>query len=187
MKGSRLKVKAGGKQPVRLRRLRRRRRPATLIEKPSQKRASQRKLERQRSWQSQGMRQKARARKSATGDPEVQRTVDGGYSSAAQLTMQGPAEVESSPQACERDRVATSCAIQTASPENQHATRFRVARQLSQGAGVRRKPGDQPRLDWRTQGTEVEGSRQPAQAGDAAAAESRELVASLAEGFEHRA
>jgi len=106
MNGSRLKVKAGGKRPVRLRRLRRRRRPATLIEKPSQKRASQRKLERHRSWQSQGMRQKARAKKSATGDPEVQWTVDGGYSSAAQLTMQGPAEVESSPQACERDRVA---------------------------------------------------------------------------------
>jgi len=79
-----------------------------------------------------------------------------------------------------------SCAIQTASPENQHATRFRVARQLSQGAGVRRKPEDQPRLDWRTQGTEVGGSRQPAQAGDAAATESRELVASFAEGCNNR-
>jgi len=54
-----------------------------LIEEPSQKRASRRKLERQRSWQGQGMRQKARARKSATGDPEVQWTADGGYSSAA--------------------------------------------------------------------------------------------------------
>jgi len=51
--------------------------------------------------------------------------------------------------------------VQTASPKNQHATRFRVARQLSEGAGVRRKPEDQPRLDWRTQGTEV-GGRQAA-------------------------
>jgi len=54
-----------------------------LIEEPSQKRASRRKLERQRDWQSQRMRLKARAKKSATGDPEVQWTADGGYSSAA--------------------------------------------------------------------------------------------------------
>jgi hypothetical protein len=54
-----------------------------LIEEPSQKRTSQRKLERHRSWQSQWMRQKARARKSATGDPEVQWTAEAGYSSAA--------------------------------------------------------------------------------------------------------
>jgi len=57
-------------------------------------------------WRSQWTRQKARAPKSAAGDPEVQRTVDAGYSSAAQLTMQGPVEVESSPQACERDSAA---------------------------------------------------------------------------------
>jgi len=54
------------------------------------------------------MRPKARARKSATGDPEVQWTADAGYSSAAQLTMQGPVEVESSPQACESDPAAQS-------------------------------------------------------------------------------
>jgi len=52
------------------------------------------------------MRQKARARKSAAGDAEVQWTADAGYSSAAQPTMQGPVEVESSPQACERDSAA---------------------------------------------------------------------------------
>jgi len=52
------------------------------------------------------MRLKARAGKSATGDPEVQWTADGGYSSAAQLTMQGPVEVESAPQAWERDSAA---------------------------------------------------------------------------------
>jgi len=46
------------------------------------------------------MRQKARAGRSAAGDPEVQWTADAGYSSAAQPTMLGPVEVESSPQVC---------------------------------------------------------------------------------------
>jgi hypothetical protein len=77
-----------------------------LIEKPSQKRAHRRKLERTKAGGARGRNFKARAGKTASGDPEVQWTADAGYSSAVLPTMQGPVEVESSPQACERDREA---------------------------------------------------------------------------------
>ena len=109
-----------------------------LIEKPSQKRTSQRKLERQRSWQSQWMRQKARARKSAAGDPEVQWTADAGYSSTAQPAMQGPVEVESSPQACERDRTARAARskpqAQRTSMRRDSGSHDSGARELGSGA-----------------------------------------------------
>jgi len=81
--GSRQEAQAKGKQPDRARETKTQAKAGALIEEPSQKRTSQRKLERHRSWQSQWMRQKARARKSATGDPEVQWTAEAGYSSAA--------------------------------------------------------------------------------------------------------
>jgi len=161
MNGSKLKVKAGGKQPVRLRRLRRRRRPATLMEKPSQKRASQRKLESPEKLAEPGDVTEGESQKVShwwSGG-----AMDGGW----RILIGGSADDARSGWSRKfttslwEGFSGASRGIQTASTMNQHATRFRVARQLSQGAGVRRKPEDQPRLDWRTQGTEV-GGRQAA-------------------------